>query len=289
MYPTNTLTGAMCTQILGLVGKGVLVLNLTTLADILLGTVDTWNHAAIRELNPMLASLLPSAPITVTLPGQDQVVMCILTKSLWAASALFDQMVTDQLLPNPEPILVCNCKCLMAVCMQVGPNNSNLNLLIQGTRWLIIDMSDLTLMLSNTTNAMGVWMHKKLQLNHKLGMANFINPAGNCVAPSAESLQSTINNFSAYMNVVDLINGSSTKSGAGVKSWLMATYHQFIIHQTTMPDCVKARGLVDWIFWIQTDPMAMSLASQCAQFLPHNHNSYSCALICEPALLWWDG
>jgi hypothetical protein len=51
----------------------------------------------------------------------------------------------------------------------------------------------------------------------------------------------------------------------------MATYHQFIVHYTTMPDCVKARGLVDWIFWTQTDPTAMSLASQCARFLISNH------------------
>ena len=93
----------MRVQIPGLVGKGALVLNLTTLADILLGTVDTWNHAAIRELNPTLASLLPSAPITVTLPGQNPVVMHILTKSLRAASALFDQTVTQPHLPQCHP------------------------------------------------------------------------------------------------------------------------------------------------------------------------------------------
>jgi hypothetical protein len=44
----------------------------------------------------------------------------------------------------------------------------------------------------------------------------------------------------------------------------MASYHQFIVHHTSMPDCVKARGLVDWIFWTQTDPTALRLASQCA-------------------------
>ena len=43
------------------------MLNLTTLADIMLGTVDTWDHEAIRYLNPTLP--LPSAPITVAIPG----------------------------------------------------------------------------------------------------------------------------------------------------------------------------------------------------------------------------
>jgi hypothetical protein len=95
----------MRVQIPGLVGKGALVLNLTTLADILLGTVDTWNHAAIRELNPTLASLLPSAPITVALPGQTPLILQVLIKSLRAASALFDQTVADQLLLLSDCVL----------------------------------------------------------------------------------------------------------------------------------------------------------------------------------------
>ena len=173
--------------------------------------------------------------------------------------------------------------------MKGGPDDDNPNLPIQGTGRLTIDVSDPMPTLSNTTNAMGVWMHEKLRINRKLGVADFVNPAGNRVAPSAASLQSAINDFSAYTNVVDLINGSSrgisgvwlrpnsqisrpTKSGAGAKSWPMATYHQFIVHYTTMPDCVKARGLVDWIFWTQTDPTAMSLASQCARFLVSKHS-----------------
>jgi hypothetical protein len=168
--------------------------------------------------------------------------------------------------------------------VKVGPDDDNPNLPIQGTGRLIINVSDPMPPLSNTTNAMGVWMHEKLRINRKLGVADFVNPAGNRVAPGAESLQSAINDFSADASVVDLINGSSglnawgisgdvvapkltdqpiNKSGAGAKSWPMATYHQFIVHHTTMPDCVKARGLVDWIFWTQTDPTALNLAAQC--------------------------
>ena len=93
--------------------------------------------------------------------------------------------------------------------MKVGPDDDNPNLPIQGTGRLTIDVSDPMPTLSNTTNAMGVWMHEKLRINRKLGVADFVNPAGNRVAPSAESLQSAINDFSAYTNVVDLINGSS--------------------------------------------------------------------------------
>lgn len=41
------------------------MLNLTTLAEIYLGTIANWNHSAIRSLNPDLASRLPDSPIVV--------------------------------------------------------------------------------------------------------------------------------------------------------------------------------------------------------------------------------
>jgi ABC-type phosphate transport system substrate-binding protein len=87
-------------QIPGLVARASLALNLTTLADILLGTVASWNDTAIRELNPTLASFLPRANITLALPGQTPGVMRVLIKSLRAASALFNETVTRRC-PNP--------------------------------------------------------------------------------------------------------------------------------------------------------------------------------------------
>ncbi len=94
--------------------------------------------------------------------------------------------------------------------MQVGPDD-NLHLPIQDTGRLIFNVSDPTPTLSSTTNTMGVWMHEKLRSNRKLGVADFVNPAGNRVAPNAESLQSAINDFSADATLANLINGSSVR------------------------------------------------------------------------------
>jgi hypothetical protein len=33
------------------------------------------------------------------------------------------------------------------------------------------------------------------------------------------------------------------------------------IHTTEMKDCVKAGGLLDWLYWTQTDSDAQSLAT----------------------------
>jgi hypothetical protein len=76
-----------------LVGKGSLLLNLTTVADIMLGLVDNWNHSAIRELNPALAQYLPNAPIIVVTPTGAPTVMLLLTQALSQASESFRDIV----------------------------------------------------------------------------------------------------------------------------------------------------------------------------------------------------
>jgi ABC-type phosphate transport system substrate-binding protein len=69
------------------------VLNLTTLADIMLGTVDNWRHPAILELNPLLAAVLPNNPITVVTPTGDADTMLLFTTALSAVSPQFNASV----------------------------------------------------------------------------------------------------------------------------------------------------------------------------------------------------
>ncbi len=42
-----------------------------------------------------------------------------------------------------------------------------------------------------------------------------------------------------------------------------------------MPDCEKARGLIDWIYWSQTNPDALDLATkyQTSLFDTHHHHT----------------
>lgn len=42
----------------------------------------------------------------------------------------------------------------------------------------------------------------------------------------------------------------------------MATMQTFFVHQSTMADCTKAKGLVDWIYFTQTSAQALRLAAQ---------------------------
>ncbi len=36
----------------------------------------------------------------------------------------------------------------------------------------------------------------------------------------------------------------------------MVGFSQILIYKTKMIDCVKAKVLVDWIYWTQTNPLA---------------------------------
>jgi hypothetical protein len=80
-------------QIPELVGKGTLLLDLSIVADVMLGTVDNWNHSAIRALNPTLAHLLPNQSIMVITPLGSPIAMRMMTEALSGSSAAFKQLV----------------------------------------------------------------------------------------------------------------------------------------------------------------------------------------------------
>jgi hypothetical protein len=85
-------------QVPELVGKGTLLLDLQTVANVMLGTVDNWNHSAIRALNPTLAHLLPNQPIMVVTPLGAPTVMQLMSEALSGASAEFKELVRSSLL-----------------------------------------------------------------------------------------------------------------------------------------------------------------------------------------------
>ena len=57
----------MCLCTIRALGGALLTLNLTVIADIMLGVIDNWQHPTIVQLNPDL--VLPNAPIVVVVPS----------------------------------------------------------------------------------------------------------------------------------------------------------------------------------------------------------------------------
>jgi ABC-type phosphate transport system substrate-binding protein len=237
-------------QVPELVGKGTLVLDLPTVADVMLGTVDNWNHSAIRTLNPTLAHLLPNQPIKVVTPLGAPTVMQLMSEALSGASAEFNELVRSILfhLPCVARVLIV----FAALRRQVGVG-TNLRMPVDelGRN---INTSDPTTAINENAYSLGIWIYEQTRQQRKIGMADLINTAGNRVSPTYESLISAIDDFSTNASITNFVLGS------GNGSWPMATYHQFILRQSTMVDCSKARGLIDWIYWSQTSATAVDLA-----------------------------
>jgi hypothetical protein len=57
--------------------------------------------------------------------------------------------------------------------------------------------------------AMGLWLIEQLRLKRKLGLADFINPAGNRVSATFETLNSAVLDFGADPTITNFINGTS--------------------------------------------------------------------------------
>jgi hypothetical protein len=78
----------------------------------------------------------------------------------------------------------------------------------------LITAADPISALSNNTHSLGMWFYEKVRPVRKLGFANLINPAGNRVSPSYESLLSAIDDFSSDASATQFINGTSACMGA---------------------------------------------------------------------------
>lgn len=213
-------------------GRPKLVLDLPTLANIMLGLVDNWNHSDIRKLNPGLAPFLPDAEIIIILPEGWPGVISVIAQSLSEANPEFKSIVGT------------------------GPN---ITLPLAAGR--VINASNPVDILANTNYTLAVWLYEQVRQNRQLGLGDLINPAGNQVSPTANSIYSAINDFNKTI-AANISHISSLINGLGADSWPMVAFHQFMVHQTTMADCLKAQSLADWIFWTQTDETAFILANE---------------------------
>jgi hypothetical protein len=268
-------------QLPELVGKGKLVFNLSVVADIMLGTVDNWNHSAIRELNPDLAEYLPCEPIIVITPTTSPTVMLLFTQALSEASESFRKIVRHFFIPSPFFLfsaLIFNGN------VKVGVGTS-VRLPVDGLG-RNINASDPSTTIFNNTYSMGIWLPEQMRLLRTMGVGDLINPAGNRVSSTYETLLSAIDDFSQQPNVTNFI------LGPGPNSWPIATYHQFMIRRSSMVDCVKATALIDWIYWSQTSDEARDLAIKYLLFLNLFYFMYliciNLYLITETMLGWPD-
>jgi len=208
-----------------------LILDRQTLVDIYNAKVTMWNDPEILALNPSLADYLPAAKITVVHRSDGSGTTEIFTKALTAFS-------TDWTAGGAQSVEWPVDKAGNGI---GGKGN-------QGVAAAII----------NTSNSLG-YVELSYAVSNGMAMANLVNKAGKTVSPNAASIASDMSDFATAF---DAKLTATIVDGAGDGSWPITGYTYFILHTTSMTDCVKASKIVEFIKWALTDPAAASVASK---------------------------
>jgi phosphate transport system substrate-binding protein len=209
----------------------VLVLDRQTLVGIYNATIMKWNDPAIVALNPAAKDMLPDAQITVVHRSDGSGTTQTFTKALTSFS-------TDWKAGAASSV---NWPVDKAGNGVGGKGNP-------GVAAAVI----------NTKNSIG-YVELNYAMANNIANAKMVNKAGNTVVANAASLASAMADFNGKLDPTKLTVDLMDAPGAG--SWPIATYTYYILHTTTMTDCVKAQKILEYIQWTLTNPSAAAQAN----------------------------
>ncbi len=204
-----------------------LVLDRQTLVDIYNGTVTTWNDPKIIALNPDMKDYLPAAPITTVHRSDASGTTEIFTRALTAFSPDWKAGGAQSVQWPGKG--------------QGGKGNA-------GVAAIVI----------NTPNSIG-YVELAYALSNGMSFASLVNKAGKTVTANGDSVQSAMADF-ANTFTDKLTN--NIQDGTGEGTWPIAGYTYIILHTSSMQDCLKARKMLDFLKWAQTDPLAQQAATK---------------------------
>jgi phosphate transport system substrate-binding protein len=209
----------------------VLVLDRQTLVDIYNAKITKWNDPAIVALNPAAKDMLPDAQITAVHRSDGSGTTQTFTKALTAFS-------TDWTAGAASSV---NWPVDKAGNGVGGKGNP-------GVAAAVI----------NTKNSLG-YVELDYAVANNIPFFKMVNKAGKTVVANAASLASAMSDFNGKLDptklTVDLMDAP------GDASWPIATYTYYILHTSTMTDCVKAQKIVEYIQWTLTNPTAAAQAN----------------------------
>jgi phosphate transport system substrate-binding protein len=207
-----------------------LILDRQTLVGIYNAKITKWNDPAIVALNPAAKDMLPDAQITVVHRSDGSGTTQTFTKALTSFS-------TDWTAGAASSV---NWPVDKAGNGVGGKGNP-------GVAAAVI----------NTKNSLG-YVELDYAVANNIPFFKMINKAGQTVVANAASLASAMSDFNGKLDptklTVDLMDAP------GAASWPIATYTYYILHTTTMTDCVKAQKILQYIQWTLTDPSAAAQA-----------------------------
>ncbi|WBR14784.1 Ser/thr kinase [Pandoravirus kuranda] len=259
-----------------------LVLDAHLLAGIFLGRIDMWNHSELAAANPSLAPLLPARPIVVVLAKGGMVsgaggplggVANRFAAEYMAADADFRTQVL-----NGSATTVGQASLIYPIESAAPTRVVKAGLAVAAA-------------IKAQTYSIGVDAVEAALAARNLRVANLLDAQGTPVTPSADALAATASDFvwgdllpriparrggayaaqehavrarqannptvdSAFGGLPVMMVGAAT-AGA----WPIAGWHHAYMHGATTPECAKASGLVDALYWTQTSDSGAAVAA----------------------------
>jgi phosphate transport system substrate-binding protein len=209
-----------------------MVLDRDTLANIYLAKITKWNDPAIVKLNPDLASKLPDKTITVVHRSDGSGTTELFTRALSSFSQEWKDTVS------------------FGTSVEWPADKAGTGVGGKGNQGVAAAVQ-------NTPNSIG-YVELQYAVANQITFAQMINKSGNTVTANAESLQSAMSDFAN--SFTDKLTNIIV-DGPGAKTWPIAGYTYFVLHQTSMQDCQKAQKLLEFMHWAVTDAGAAKRAS----------------------------
>jgi phosphate transport system substrate-binding protein len=209
-----------------------LVLDRETLANIYLAKITKWNDPAIVKLNPDLADKLPDAAITVAHRSDGSGTTELFTRALSSFSPEWKNSVS------------------FGTSVEWPADKAGTGVGGKGNQGVAAAVQ-------NTPNSIG-YVELQYAVANKITFAQMVNKAGNTVTANAKSLQSAMSDFANTFT--DKLTNIIV-DGPGADTWPIAGYTYFVLHQTSMQDCQKAKAILEFMQWALTDPGAAKRAS----------------------------
>ena len=204
-----------------------LILDRQTLVDIYDGKVTKWNDPKIVLLNPSLVNYLPDAVITTVHRSDGSGTTEIFTKALTSFS-------TDWTAGGAQSVQ--------------WPGNGLGGKGNAGVAAAVL----------NTPNSIG-YVELAYAISNSMSFAQIVNKAGKTVTANGASVEAAMAEFAtAFTPQLTAVIVDGASDGA----WPITGYTYIILHTTSMPDCVKAQKLLQFLTWAQTDSGAQSAATK---------------------------
>jgi len=207
-----------------------LILDRTTLVGIYNAKITQWNDPAIVALNPSLKDVLPDAKITVVHRSDGSGTTELFTKALTSFSP--------------------DWKAGGASAIEWPVDKAGNGIGGKGNPGVAAAVL-------NTPNSIG-YVELAYAISNSIPYSSMVNKAGKTVVANAASVEYAMKDFAA--NFTDKLTNTIVDA-PGEGSWPIAGYTYYVLHTTSMKDCVKAKKIVEYIRWTLTDPTASKAAA----------------------------